>query len=277
MRRRSRSSGSRWMSPAASIRAAARVTVGVARPRRLASSPGGRPSSCHRQRRMYCWPSCTPCRAKAVAEARASTSLTAQKAGWNAAAGSSDMVPPAYSQPQVPVLNIQGSGAFRHDVELVALRVQEGYPLGAALVILGGLCRAETDNALHLGVQIRGDEIRVHPVLAVFPSCNPALSHTTDVRLIFVYLPTQLPAALAVRQLIGNQLSGFPLQHISSPLAPDDQVYARQVGKRGRLGLLDGHFSTSHAGQFSAGHQKPSYISLPGVFYGLRCRDCAPT
>ena len=52
--RRSRSCGARRSRPAASIRAAARVTVGVARPRRLAISPGARPSSAHRVSRMYC-------------------------------------------------------------------------------------------------------------------------------------------------------------------------------------------------------------------------------
>ena len=48
----------------------------------LAISPGVDPSSAHRRRRMNCWPSCTPCRENAAAEATASACLADQKAAW---------------------------------------------------------------------------------------------------------------------------------------------------------------------------------------------------
>jgi len=90
--RRSPGCGSRRSSPVAAIRVVARVTVGVARLSRLATSPGDSPSSCHRQRSTYCCPSCTPCRANAVAEACASACFVAQNAVWKSVVAGSRVV-----------------------------------------------------------------------------------------------------------------------------------------------------------------------------------------
>lgn len=102
-RRRSLGCGSRRSRPAAVIRVAARVTVGVDSPSRLAISPGDRPSSRHRQRSTNCWPSCTPCAANAAAEAWASACFADQNAVWKSPGGAasplfvSDMARQAYA------------------------------------------------------------------------------------------------------------------------------------------------------------------------------------
>jgi len=102
-RRRSPGCGSRRSRPAAVIRVAALVTVGVDRPSRLAISPGDRPSSRHRQRSTNCCPSYTPCSANAAAEAWASACFADQKAVWKSPGGAasplfvSDMARQAYA------------------------------------------------------------------------------------------------------------------------------------------------------------------------------------
>src|SRR6185437_14678344 len=85
--RRSPGWGSRRSRPAASIRVAALVTVGVASPSRRAISPGVCPSSAHSWRKMNCCPWCTPCREKAAAVAAARACLVAQNAVWKSGAG----------------------------------------------------------------------------------------------------------------------------------------------------------------------------------------------
>jgi hypothetical protein len=80
--------GSRRSSPAASIRVAALVTVGVASPSRRAIWPGVRPSSRHRLRSTNCWPSCTPCRANTPNDACPSACLARRKASSKSASSS---------------------------------------------------------------------------------------------------------------------------------------------------------------------------------------------
>jgi len=78
------------------MRVAALVTVGVASPSRLAISPGVIPSLAHRQRRMNCWPSCTPWRENAAAVATDRACLASQNAVWKSSPSSVDMASPAY-------------------------------------------------------------------------------------------------------------------------------------------------------------------------------------
>jgi hypothetical protein len=91
--------GSRRSSPAASIRVAARVTVGVARPSCRAIWPGVRPSCRHRRRSTNCWPSYTPCRANTPVDACASACLASRKASANSSSWSPSPSSAARSDP----------------------------------------------------------------------------------------------------------------------------------------------------------------------------------
>ena len=100
--------GSRRSSPAASIRVAALVTVGVASPSCRAIWPGVRPSSRHRRRSTNCWPSYTPCRANTLIDACASACLASRKASSKSPSWSPSLLSPSLSSTGAGWLDVSG-------------------------------------------------------------------------------------------------------------------------------------------------------------------------